>query len=188
MARINLLPWREELRKERKKNFLIALGATVGAAVVVLFIANYVLNGQIEQQRARNAFIQTELSSLDREITEVNGLKKKKTELLSRMEVIQSLQGNRPVIVRVFDEFVRVVPEGVYFVTLDMKDNQLNITGVSESNNRISKLMRNLDDSEWFSNPNLTAVKALDNKKGSSFDLVVRQVAPAQEKDKGDSE
>ncbi len=179
MARINLLPWRDELRKERQKNFLIGLGATVAIAVVLIFARDLMLNSAIENQKARNQFVQTEISTLDGKIKEINELKDKKKELLARMEVIQNLQGNRPVIVRVFDELVQVLPDGVYFTSLSMSGTTIKIQGVSESNNRISKLMRQLDESEWFSSPNLAAVKALRGKDGSTFDLTVIQVAPA---------
>ena len=179
MARINLLPWREELRRQRQKNFLIALGATVIVAVVLIFLRDLMLNASIENQKARNQFIQTEISTLNGKIKEINELKKKKEELLARMEVIQNLQGNRPVIVRVFDELVRVLPDGVYFTSLRMDGNVVSVEGISESNNRISKLMRQLDESNWFSNPNLTAVKALKESEGSSFELTFRQVTPS---------
>ena len=175
MANINLLPWREELRKERQQQFFIAMGVTVALALLVLFIINASLQGSIERQEAHNDFSQAELDSL--ELNEVNELKEKKKELGTHGG--HSRQGNRPVIVRVFDEFVRVLPEGVYFETLEMTGHRIDIVGVSESNNRISKLMRNMDDSEWFDAPNLTAVKAREGEKGSTFDLVVQQVAPA---------
>ena len=179
MARINLLPWRDELRRVRQKNFLIALGITVAIAAVLIFVRDLTLNASIAEQRSRNQFVQTEISTLDGKIKEINELKKKKKELLARMEVIQNLQGNRPVIVRVFDELVRVLPDGVYFTNLSMKDNRISIQGISESNNRISKLMRQLNESDWFDNPNLTAVKARKDGDGSTFDLTVTQIAPA---------
>ncbi|WP_281646089.1 PilN domain-containing protein [Parendozoicomonas sp. Alg238-R29] len=179
MARINLLPWREELRQQRQKNFLIALGITVAIAVALIFLRDMMLNSAIENQRGRSQFIQTEISTLDGKIKEINELKEKKEELLARMEVIQSLQGNRPVIVRMFDELVRVLPDGVYFTSLSMTGRTINVQGVSESNNRISKLMRQLDESNWFDNPNLTAVKALKEGGGSGFDLTFQQVTPS---------
>ncbi|MTI14125.1 PilN domain-containing protein [Sansalvadorimonas verongulae] len=179
MARINLLPWREELRQEKQKKFLIALGAAVAVAAVLIFLWDMTLNASIDDQQSRNKFIQTEISTLDNKIKEINQLKEKKEELLARMEVIQNLQGNRPVIVRVFDELVRVLPDGVYFTSLSMDANVISVQGISESNNRISKLMRQLDESDWFDNPNLTAVKALREGEGSSFELTFRQVTPA---------
>ena len=180
MAKINLLPWREELRKERQKHFFIALGCTVALAFFILFLGHSSFISSIAHQESRNGFVQTELDTLDLQIKEVNNLKEKKAELLARMEVIQSLQGNRPVMVRVFDEFVRVLPEGLFFEKLSMTGNRIEIEGVSESNNRISKLMRNMDESDWFDEPNLTAVKAREEGKGSTFRLALQQVAPEQ--------
>lgn len=179
MAKINLLPWREELRKEKQKNFLIGLGVTVAIAAVLVFVQDMRLNSAIENQQSRNQFIQQEIATLDAKIKEINELKKKKKELLARMKVIQDLQGNRPVIVRVFDELVRQLPDGVYFTSLSMKGDMITIQGVAESNNRISGLMRQLDESDWFARPDLKAVKALKSGEGSSFDLTVQQTAPA---------
>ncbi|MCL6270590.1 PilN domain-containing protein [Sansalvadorimonas sp. 2012CJ34-2] len=178
MARINLLPWREELRRERQKQFLIALGIAAVLAVMVIVSRDLMLSSAIDAQKARNSFITTEIGSLDSKIREIKDLKTKKEELLARMKVIQNLQGNRPVIVRMFDELVRVMPDGVYFTGLTVKGGEINIQGVAESNNRISKLMRKLDESDWFSDPNLTAVKALNSGDGSTFDLTVMQSTP----------
>ena len=178
MARINLLPWREELRHERQKNFLIALGVSAAIAVAVVVVRDMILTSAIEAQSSRNRFIQLEIGSLDNKIREIKDLKAKKEELLARMKVIQNLQGNRPVIVRMFDELVRVMSDGIYFTSLTMKERKISIQGVAESNNRISKLMRRLDDSDWFAEPNLTAVKALTTGDGSTFDLTVTQSTP----------
>ena len=178
MARINLLPWREALRQERQQKFLVILGISVAIAVGVVFIWDWLLNSAIDAQKARNNYVQTEITSLNRQIKEIKNLKSKKEELLARMKVIQNLQGNRPVIVRMFDELVRVMPDGIYFTGLIVKDGELSLQGVAESNNRISKLMRRLDDSDWFSNPNLTAVKAMKSGGGSTFDLTVLQSTP----------
>ncbi|GAA4648446.1 type 4a pilus biogenesis protein PilN [Kistimonas scapharcae] len=181
MAKINLLPWREELRQERKQRFLIMLGASAVASLVLVFFMGTYIDGQVDTQRSRNQFVQKEINGLNSRIAEIKNLKKRREELLERMGVIQSLQGNRPVIVRVFDELVRVAPDGVYFTFLDMRGNNITIKGIAESNNRISALMRQFDESEWFDGPNLTAVKALGDGRGSSFDLTVLQVTPKRE-------
>ena len=182
MAKINLLPWREELRKEKQKHFLIGLGGMVVLGALLIFVQDMRLNNAIEIQQSRNQFVQREISVLDGKIKEINELKSKKKELLARMKVIQDLQGNRPVIVRVFDELVRQLPDGVYFTDLSMKGEMISVKGVAESNNRISGLMRQLDESEWFTGPYLKAVKALKSGEGSTFDLTVRQTAPALSK------
>ncbi len=180
MAGINLLPWREGLRREQHRLFQLAMAATVVASIFLVILAGIAVSANVAGQRDRNQYLQTEIDILDRQINEVNGIKQKKDQLLARMEVIQSLQGNRPVIVRIFDELVRVVPEGIYFTSLSMSGNQISIQGLSESNDRISNLMRQLDESKWFKEPNLTAVKAIKELEKSEFDLTVT-LAPDQE-------
>ena len=181
MAKINLLPWREELRKERKRRFLFMLGATATLSFLCVLAVGFYIDGQIAHQHSRNKFLQEEIQGLNSRIAEIQDLKKRRQELLERMMVIQSLQGNRPVIVRVFDELVRVIPDDVYFTLLDMHDSTITIEGVAKSNNRISALMRQFDESQWFDAPNLTAVKALEHDRGSSFKLTVLQVTPRRE-------
>ncbi len=181
MAKINLLPWREELRAERKKNFLVALGGVVVLAGVALFAADTAMNAAIDHQRDRNAFVQKEINTLNAKIKKIAELKKRKQQMLERMKVIQDLQGNRPVIVRVFDELARAVPDGVYFSRVQYLGGRLQLTGVAESNNRVSDLMRRFDESEWFDEPSLSAVKAVQDpmsEKASGFDMGVKQVMP----------
>lgn len=179
MARINLLPWREELRDERKKQFLGVLAVTVVVALGTIFLLDMQVNGAINYQQNRNEFLKKETAALDKRIVEIKELKKKREELLERMKVIQNLQGNRPIIVRVFDELVKSVPDGVFFTSLEMKKSQLLVNGFAESNNRVSNLMRDFDDSDWFSNPNLTSVKAAEKSDlANQFVLTVNQTTP----------
>jgi len=175
MARINLLPWREELRAERKQQFLVALGLTAVAAVVVLFLADRFVNGQITYQQRRNAYIQQNIAQLDAQVAEIRDLQRKRTQLIERMRVIQELQGNRPIIVRVFDQLVKTVPDGVFYTELSAKEGRILIEGVAESNNRVSSLMRRLDASEWLEEPNLDAVRAAPafGDQATTFNLTV---------------
>ena len=182
MARINLLPWREQLREERKKRFVAAWVMTILLSIGMIFIADLYISNGISYQQNRNQYLQNEINILNGRISEIKDLRKKKEQLLERMEVIQNLQGNRPVIVRVFDQLTRVVPEGIYFKDLKLKGDKLTLVGMAESNGRISALMRNFDASDWFTAPNMTAVRRI--KKGSDrmneFDLSVTQVTPAE--------
>src|SRR5690606_1968527 len=161
MARINLLPWREQLREERKQRFLVALGGTLVIAGGLVFLGGQYLDGAIEQQGARNEFIKKEIAVLDARIKEISELKERRQQLLERMKIIQDLQGNRPIIGRIFDQLVRTLPDGVYFTELKRTGQSIAIVGSAESNNRVSSLMRNLDASEWLTAPNLTEVKAV---------------------------
>jgi len=144
MARINLLPWREWERERKRKEFLGNLAGVLVGAVALVLVFGWYLDGQIESQQERNAFLEREITELDRKIAEIENLQKTRDELLARMRVIQELQGNRPVIVRIFDELVRTLAKGVHFRELTMQGNRLTVAGVAESNNRISSLMRNL--------------------------------------------
>ena len=180
MAKINLLPWRDELRRERKRHFLALLGAALVTAAFLIFLRSLMLGAAVDSQQARNRFLQAGIDELDKKIEEINLLKDDREELLARMKVIQDLQGNRPVIVRVFDELVRVVPDGVYLTGLSLAGQQITLDGVAVSNRHVSRLMRQLDASLWFERPGLTMVKALDGDAGSSFGLVVTRVSPTQ--------
>ncbi len=182
MARINLLPWREALRKERKKRFVASLCATVLVAAVLVFMGGLYISSGIEHQYSRNQYLQTQISQLDQRISEIKDLKTKKEQLLERMEVIQNLQGNRPVIVRIFDQIARIIPEGVYFKDVALSGGRLTLVGVADANDRISALMRNFDDSEWFAEPNLTAVRKVtaSSQRWNEFDLTVIQINPTK--------
>ncbi|MEE8056525.1 MAG: PilN domain-containing protein [Pseudomonadales bacterium] len=160
MANINLLPWREERRQALKKEFLVILGGIAILACALVMLVDTLVSGGVSGQQGRNNYLQGKIDELSLQVTEITELEKKKQELLDRMKVIQELQGNRPIIVRIFDELVRTLPDGVFYNALNRTENTVTITGIAESNNRISSLMRNLDKSEWFANPNLTSVKA----------------------------
>lgn len=196
MAKINLLPWRQEQRKLRQQEFvaiLIAVGLV--AAAIVLF-SHVALSKEVSDQEERNQFIKSEISNLDGQIKEIDALQKRKDELLSRMKVIQDLQGRRPVIVRVFDELVRVVPDGVYLKSLSRSGDTFSMSGVAESANQVSSFMRNLDASPWFKNPVLSTVVAdqalagaktgdADKQHGNTFSLTVSLETPEKLPDAG---
>jgi type IV pilus assembly protein PilN len=185
MAKINLRPWREELRAEKQKRFItVLLGAAIVAAGLV-FLWKTDMDNRIAYQESRNDYIEAASSKLDSQISEIEQLRKKREELLARMEVIQDLQGKRPVIVRVFDELVRTLPEGLFYTDLSKTKDRLSIEGMAESNSRISTLMRNFERSEWFNNPNLTNVAAADDRRDgySDFNLSVSQTTPEPEEE-----
>jgi type IV pilus assembly protein PilN len=181
MANINLLPWREDQRQELKKEFLVILGGIAVFALVLVILADTVVNGAISAQRSRNTYLQKHIDELSSQVKEIRELEKRKRELLDRMKVIQELQGNRPVIVRIFDEMVRSLPDGVFYRELTRTNNMVELKGVAESNNRISSLMRNVDRSDWFASPNLTTVKADSalGEQASGFGLSFNISTPA---------
>lgn len=186
MARINLLPWREQLREERKQRFLVTLVGVLIVAGGVVFLADQYLNAAITQQNARNEFVRNEISALDSRIKEISELKTRRQQLVERMKIIQDLQGNRPIAARVFDQLVRTLPDGVYFTDVKMAGKTVAIEGAAESNNLVSSLMRNQDASDWLAAPNLTEVKAISADKldqANTFKLNVQQTLPKEELD-----
>lgn len=183
MANINLRPWREELRAEKQKQFVVMiLGAAIVAAGLV-FLWKTDMDSRIAYQESRNAYIETATKKLDKQIREIKALKKKRDELLARMEVIQDLQGKRPVIVRVFDELVRTLPDGLFYTDLKRQGDTVSIVGMAESNSRISGLMRQFEESDWFADPNLSNVSAADKQRAgySQFNMSVKQKTPEPE-------
>jgi len=184
MARINLLPWREQLREERKQRFLVMLASVLIIAGGTVFLGDQYLSGAIEQQTARNDYVRKEIAVLDARIKEISELKTRRQQLLERMKIIQDLQGNRPIIGRIFDQLARTLPDGVYFTGVKMTGKNIAIVGAAESNNRVSNLMRNLDASEWLDAPNLTEVKAVTAgavDQANVFQLTVQQTQPSIE-------
>jgi type IV pilus assembly protein PilN len=162
MASINLLPWREELRAERQRTFYSSLGLAAALAVLILVLADSIIDQQIGTQDARNRYLSDNIALIDARVAEIRDLRSQRQLLLERMRVIQELQGNRPIIVRILDELVRTVPDGVYYKTLAASGGTVSIEGVAESNNRVSSLMRRLDSSDWLANPSLDGVSAAE--------------------------
>jgi type IV pilus assembly protein PilN len=180
MAQINLLPWRDERRQELKKEFLTILAIVLAVGVGLVLLGDRVVNGQIDHQRSRNDYLTQNIRVLDKQVAEIKELEQRRNELIERMRVIQELQGNRPIIVRLMDQLVRTVPDGVFYNKISSKGNDITINGVAESNNRVSSLMRRLDASDWLANPNLDAVKAAPNygEQANTFALKVQVQLP----------
>ncbi|WP_116368012.1 PilN domain-containing protein [Parahaliea mediterranea] len=187
MAQINLLPWRDERRQELKKEFLTILAIVFAAAIGLVMLADRVVNGQIDSQQARNNYLSENISDLDKKVAEIQDLQRKRNQLLERMRVIQELQGNRPIIVRILDQLVRTVPDGVFYTSLEAREKTITISGVAESNNRVSSLMRRLDASDWLADPNLDQVKAAPQygDQANTFNLTVKVQLPQSEQATG---
>ena len=177
MPHINLLPWREELRGEKQRQFI---NVAAGAAVLMLGVVVLVhlrMAGMISDQDNRNKYMGEQITIVDKQIAEINTLEKEKAALLARMKVIQQLQGTRPVIVHLFDEVSKTLPEQVVLLSLKREGEKLNIEGIADSNDYVSQLMRNLNDSPWFTQPKLSVIEAGKAKyPGASwFQLSVSQ-------------
>ncbi|QKX16481.1 PilN domain-containing protein [Microbulbifer sp. YPW1] len=185
MAKINLLPWRQEYRAQKQKEFQQVAVLVVIAAAVSVFMWMKTVDAQIANQNERNQLLNTEIAALNKQVREIKDLKKRRQELIDRMRVIQELQGNRPLAVRYFDEMVRAAPEGLWLTHLKRTGKTLEVSGVAESNNRVSSFMRSLDQSEWFQSPNLTGVTAKPEfgEQASAFEMTVNVSGRKKEED-----
>lgn len=183
MAKINLLPWREELRKERQKQFGIAAGIAAVAMVVVIGLVHFYIADQISNQLSRNSFLEAEIKKLDAKIAEIKDLEKQKTNLLARMNIIQQLQRSRPEVVHVFDELISTLPEGVYLTEIVNQGSVITVKGFAQSNARVSSYMRNVDAAGWLANPKLSVIitKEAERQRTSEFTLLMSRKAPKVE-------
>lgn len=183
MTRLNLLPWREMRRREQDRQLLtIGIGAWVVMGLAV-FYAHFHVTGMIDAQNKRNEFLSAEIKKVEEQIKEIAELRKKRQDLIQRMNVIYQLQTDRARVVRVFDEMVRKLPEGVYFTAVRHQGLDTHIRGVAQSNARVSALMRNLSTSEWFANPELEVinVRQKGGERVSEFSVKVKQAVKKPE-------
>ncbi len=176
MPRINLLPWRVELRKQRQKELGMMAGAAVVMMALIWLLAHMQMVAMIDHQKQRNRFLQSEIKQLDKKIKKIRHLERKKENLLARMQKVEELQTGRPAIVHLFDEMVASLPEGVYLTSLTQTGQRIKLTGYAQSNARVSSFMRKLERSRWMTNPDLKEIRA--EKKGanrlSKFTLTVK--------------
>ena len=187
MTRINLLPWREQERKERERQFYTIAGGAVVLAVLVVGYIHLHVEGMIDSQLERNAFLETEIKTVEGQIKEIKELEAEKAQLLARMKVIEQLQSQRPQMVHVFDELVKMVPEGVYLTSVKQNGTSITVEGIAQSNARVSAFMRNIEGSAWMSAPKLNVIEATDKngQRLSRFILDIKQLTelekPAKE-------
>lgn len=180
MPRINLLPWREQQRRERKIAFFIALGAAAGAGVLVMLAAYLMVGSMIDAQDHRNAKLQDEIKLLDKQIEEINDLDAQKQRFIARMQIIEKLQRSRPEVVHLFDEMVKELPDGTYLTSIKQNGSKIRLEGVAQSSTRVSTFMRSIASSRWLRNPELEVVDAAkENTGGSHFILDAEQVSAA---------
>lgn len=185
MARINLLPWRAERRKQRQKEFAAMVGASAVLAVVLAFLLVSYYNGQISGQEARNTFLREQIAQVDKQIDEIKALDEKKSKLLARKEVIEQLQANRSKMVHLFDSLVRTIPDGVVLTSVKQEGDKLTLIGRSQSSARVSDYMRMLETAGWMTKPELSIIEARDGEPGLpySFTLSVMLANPNAPKD-----
>jgi len=175
MPRINLLPWREAKRKERKLRFIASMGGAVACALVATGFVYLAYNHMIDEQAARNDLLKQQIKILDRQIEEINNLEQTKRQFIARMQIIEKLQGSRPEIVHLFDQIVKTLPDGVYLTGVTENGDHLRFSGVAQSSTRVSAFMRNIDASQWMKNPTLEVIQSAPGAFGSSFTLDAQQ-------------
>lgn len=176
MPRINLLPWREVERKRKRQEFGVAAGAAVLLAVLTGFVLRWQYGSVIDDQNERNQYLKDEITQVDKQIVEILDLEQRKQRLQSRIQVIEQLQRSRPEVVHLFDQMVRLLPDGVYLTSIRQTDKRIQIRGVAESSTRVSAFMRNIDGSDWLQDPSLEIVETKGTgEAGSSFTLYANQ-------------
>ncbi len=182
MIRINLLPHREIRRKQQQQQFFVTLGMVAALGIAVWFAVHTYLTGQLENQQARNRYLQEEIVKLDKQIEEIKKLKEQTAALLARKKVVETLQGNRAEVVLLLDQLVRQLPDGVYLKSIKQTGGKVTINGYTQSQARVSTLMRNLESSQYLNSPSLVEIKA--TAQGASrineFTLIVN-ITRAQE-------
>jgi type IV pilus assembly protein PilN len=179
MPRINLIPWREAERKRKRQEFGVgALGAVIAAGVIA-FLVNLQMSGAIDNQSERNQYLKDEIAKLDKQITEILALEEEKRRLKARIDVIEKLELSRPEIVHVFDQLVRTIPDGVNLTSLKQTDRKLQLKGLAQSSTRVASYMRNIDASEWLTDPSLDILETKGaGEGGSEFTLNAVQENP----------
>ena len=178
MPRINLLPWRAELRQRRKKEFLVALAGSLAVAVGVVYLSKLTVQGWTSAQQGRNEVLRNEIVALDKQIQEISGLESQRDRLVARMQVITQLQRSRPEVVHLFDELVNAMPEGVYLTQVTQQGTHIEVNGNAQSSTRVSALMRNIDDSSWLKAPGLEGVDFVTagTERNAQFKVFAEQV------------
>ncbi|MCO7224479.1 PilN domain-containing protein [Pleionea sp. CnH1-48] len=190
MAKINLLPWREELRKEKQRQFLSILSLVFVLGAVGVFAYLHLLGQKIDSQRERNNYLAKEIKAIERQIKEIEKLEKEREQLIERMEMIARLQRSRPQVVHIFDELVRSIPEGLNLKNISREGATLKFEGVAESSQRVTAFMRNITDSKWFLKPVLKDITT-DSDFGASrklFLLVTKEASAEEDEDAAPAE
>jgi type IV pilus assembly protein PilN len=178
MPSINLLPWRQERRERRKKEFLIGLAAALVMAALVTLLAHLTVSSMIDTQRRRNDLLTAEIAKLDKAIEQILVLEEQKNGMIARMQVIDTLQSSRPEVVKLFDQVVATLPEGVYLTSVKQTGRKLEFNGVAQSSTRVSAFMRNIDASETLSAPELKVIQTgKDAGPGAQFTLFAQMRA-----------
>jgi len=177
MPRINLLPWRDLERKRKRQEFMFAIVGGIVVAALVALLVRVQYGAAIDHQNERNQYLDGQIQILNNQIAEILDLEKQKQRLKERIEVIQKLQSSRPEAVHLFDQLVRLIPDGVYLTSVKQTGGRIQIKGLAESSTRVSAFMRNIDGSEWLKDPALEIIETKGSADaGANFTLYANQV------------
>ena len=189
MAHINLLPWRDELRKQKQQQFAVVTAGTAILGGLLVLLAHMQMDGLIENQNQRNQFLDQEIAVLDKKIAKIKELEKTKAALLARMDIIQQLQHSRPQSVHLMDQLVYSLPDGVYLNKISQTGAALTLSGTAQSNARVSAYMRNIDSSDWMTQPKLDVIETKDGERRRTAEFILRanQATPSS-KEAGEEE
>ncbi|WP_299809228.1 PilN domain-containing protein [uncultured Shewanella sp.] len=160
MANINLLPWREEAREKQKRDYTGILALVFLVSGLVVYLSLMTIDMFIDEQKSRNAYLQSEIQLLEAQISEITKIRTRKKDIERRTEIILGLQQSRNLPTHVLDELVRVVPPGIYLSSIEKKGSMLWIEGRSESNNNVANMMRKIEASAWLQDPNMQSIVA----------------------------
>jgi type IV pilus assembly protein PilN len=176
MIRLNLLPYREELRAQRKRQTIMLFGFSAVVAAFVAFLIQTALAGRVTNQQSRNQVLDTEIKKLEAQVTEISEIKEKTQALLERKKVVESLQSNRADAVHILDQMLRLLPDGVYLKEIKQAGDRIDIVGYAQSHARVSSLMNALEESRWLEKPSLVEIKAttIDKTRANEFNLNVK--------------
>ena len=191
MARINLLPWRAELKKQQQRDFLSSGGLAILLTLVILLAVHMYIEGLKEYQEGRNQILRNEIAIVDKKITEIKAIEEKKNKLLTKIDVIQKLQESRPLIVHLFDELTKTTPDGVFLTQFTQAESALTFNGKAESNARVSAFMRAIDASSWLHSPGLNIIQSKDKTKVeqlSDFIMLAKLGGKTEGEENGEAE
>lgn len=174
MAGLNLLPWREKEREQKKKQFFSLIGVFAAVAALMVFLVHTYMQSALEYQDQRNARLNTEIAQLDKQIEQIKQLDTTRQALLDRMQIIENLQGTRPAIVHLFDELVATLPKGMYLTHFKQESTTVRLEGKAESYARVSSFMNRLDASPWLNSSNLNIISIDAKAQEQDKDMLLR--------------
>ena len=186
MNSINLLPWREWRRERARRNFFVQLGLSGAAAIAIVLALGWQLDRESVRMDQRNDYLRERIGDLDRRIADIEALTERTEQVHSRLAAARGLQGNRQAMVRTFDALARTVADGVHYTSMSMTDDLFAASGAAASNDRVSALMRNLEDSPWFAEPSLKSISESRDSphyggRASEFELTFRRIGTSRE-------